>query len=196
MTIFDYQTEKFRREFHQLMTTSGWNTRVEHDIGDIATMIYVVDVETAFLATSGMSANATTSLRNVVETSVFTHEEICNAFGSLLADCAGSRATLSDEQRRHLGLLSALYLVRTKVYDVALKQRGSTGSFLVLRYPDVSCGEHVLRPVGLSSTSQPLTPAYIADTVQQVLAIDRMHHPSRFPTGQVIPFTPRPPVSC
>lgn len=86
-----------------------------------------------------------------------------------------------DEQENALGAGMALYACGTRTYQLAEKTTGDVSHFLILVYRKAGSLDAYLRPVVFPMDSgSPVTTEQLADTIKDVMEIDRDRHPEWF----------------
>lgn len=186
------QLENMVNEFVQF----GWEISIpthagigNNDMG--GPMIYFCDIEPNELYVVALTADAIDHVAKLSEDRKLTFDDACSALGSLLADVASGKAELTSETRGSIAVGAAMYIPHTKSYAHAQANGGlANWQFIVMRQPDASTGDYILRPFPVLS-SRPLSPLEIAEYVIEILAVDRITHPERFPSAALLQFNPK-----
>lgn len=178
-----------KKSISQAFSQAGWKIQfvTTERASQNGNCIFLCDVATGFMVVASVTIDSLASLRQQAANAPFGFNEICNALGTLLAELAAGRQALDDHAQQSLGIAASLYMMGTRTYETAMTQGQANCQFLVVRYLDASCEEHVLRPAALPASRQ-LTPSDIESLVERILSMDRQQHPERFRRAAVIPF--------
>lgn len=168
---------------------AGWKIHfaTTDDASQNGNCIYLCDIDTGYLVVVSVTKPSLSSLKQQTASAPFGFDDICNALGTLLAELAAGRQRFDHHAQQSLGVAASLYMMGTRTYELALSQAQSECQFLVVRYLDISAGEHVLRPAALP-TNRRFSPGDVEGLVERIITMDRQQHPERFPRAAIIPF--------
>ena len=184
MTVIQLQREKARRKHLRRLRQAGWRPHAPHaDIVADGTRVYVCDVDSGALF---VAALAEQGMAHALVNNTMPYEEVCNAFGGLIADLASGKIVMDDAIDRAFSCAAALYIGGTRAWR-SVRERSEHACLLVLRYFDHSQNCHILRPTTLVHVGE-ISPQALEHYVQLVLDTDRHNHPARFAGASVVPF--------
>jgi hypothetical protein len=188
MLIPSLDNARFNRGFITAFRKSGW------DLADISSAhklggptVYICDVESGGLVVFSAFDRILEQAKSDFQKEGVTFEDICNGFGTLIADFFKQEKQLSEEERQTLGLAALLYISETKSYRYFMDNDITPVQLLILRYKDASNGESLLRPNPIVE-SGPISPVQVEQIATVVLNEDRKNHPHRFSRTSVLPF--------
>lgn len=188
MPISSLENARFNRGFITSFRKSGW------DLADISSAhkiggptVYICDVESGGLVVFSVFDRILEQAKFDFQKEGVTFEDICNGFGTLIADLFKREKQFSEAERQTLGLAALLYISETKSYSYFKENNISPVQLLILRYKDASNGEALLRPNPIVENG-PISPDKVEQIASVVLHQDRINHPHRFSRANVLPF--------
>lgn len=188
--VADFSHAQARRDLTAALQRDGWNIDVLEDPGAGGPNIFLVDAETGYVQLCQPPADGLTQLlarwqrrRGKI------WDAVCDALGTLLGELA-RQTTWSKTDLADAAKLACLYTAGTQIYARLIDAQVPTGTVLVIRFQHANPGEYWLRPAALFRTDV-LSPQEVLAAAQDVLALDRVRHPERFPRAPVITRTPR-----
>lgn len=151
-------------------------------------VIYLADHESGQLYAVAIVEQGIPRIGKTAAEAGFSHRDAVDGLNAFFHSVTDGRLNVDDESRSLLAMLAAVYVSGTRSYQQALTLNLPSLQFLVIRYRDhgAAPGTFLLRPVAMNRSLA--NPDEVVDIVNQVLAIDRVHHPSRFPGGKILPF--------
>lgn len=179
------------RELSERYTRAGWirGQDLHWDEPIAGTLIYFCDVDANELIALELVKGAIERLVDGAEARLPVNQ-VVSAFTTLFGEIASGALPFDSAARNMLAAAAALYLVNSQPYRVARAQKPPFAQFLMVRYPDVSRGDHLLRVLPLMGTAK-LDPLSVSDLVNHLLRIDRESHPERFAPDVIVEFKPR-----
>mgnify|MGYP001571770056 FL=1 len=179
-----------RKKLVETFDKAGWD--ISRPIGELHSpmggpTIYIGDVSSGRLYVVTLVVNGVELLQNQLRKSGLSYQDICDALGSLVSDLSTDKVPFNLETQSALVSGAVLYIAGTKSYEISTSSKMPNPQFIVLRYMDYSTGDHLLRPLPISSPD-PLTPAEVEEYGNLILDMDRKNHPGRFKSAKVLPF--------
>ena len=150
-------------------------------------VIYFCDVESSKLYVVGAIKNAVEILEGEMNQAAYSYEDVCNAVGSLIGDVSTGKWRLDDDVQNMFATGAVMYIAGTQSYAYMKNEGLPNAHFIVLRYLNYADNCHMLRPNPLVTT-EILTPEEIERHANMILEMDKMNHPKRFKSAQIIPF--------
>ena len=188
MGIYDLNNERKKRALINDFMKAGWGLAPPKD-GSMSggPVIYFCDIESSKLYVVGTIKNAVEVLEGEMNQAAYSYEDVCNAVGSLIGDVSSGKCMLDDEVQNMLATGAVMYIAGTQSYAYMKNEGRPNAHFIVLRYLNHAEDCHMLRPNPLTTTVI-LTPGEIEKHANMILEMDKMNHPERFKSAQIIPF--------
>jgi hypothetical protein len=188
MGITDLNNERNKRALVNDFMKAGWGLALPKD-GSMTggPVIYFCDIESAKLYVVGTIKNAVEILEGEMNQAAYSYEDVCNAVGSLIGDVSCGAWKLDDEVQNMFATGAVMYIAGTQSYAYMKNEGQPNAHFIVLRYLNHADNCHILRPNPLTTTAI-LTPEEIERHANMILEMDKMNHPGRFKSAQIIPF--------
>ncbi|MET0660745.1 MAG: hypothetical protein ABW110_21585 [Steroidobacteraceae bacterium] len=179
------------RELSERYARAGWTRSqdVHWDRPIVGALIYFCDVDSNELIALELVKGAIERLIDSDEARLPVNQ-VMSAFSTLLGEITSGARPFDPAARNMLSAAAALYLINSQSYRIARAQKPPLTQFLVVRYSDVSRGDHVLRVLPLMGAAG-LDPLGVSDLVNHLLHIDRDGHPERFAPDIIVEFKPR-----
>ena len=188
MGITDLNNERDKRALVNDFMKAGWGLALPKD-GSMTggPVIYFCDIESSKLYIVGTIKNAVDILKGEMNQAAYSYDDVCNAVGSLIGDVSSGAWKLDDEVQNMFATGAVMYIAGTQSYAYMKKEGQPNAHFIVLRYLNHADNCYMLRPNPLATTAL-LTPEEVERHANIILEMDKMNHPGRFKSAQIIPF--------
>jgi len=179
------------RDLSERFGASGWLRAQPLQVDEAieGALVYYCDMDSNELIALELLKGAIDRLSGTVEARL-PPQHVTSALSTLLGEVASGALPFNSAARNMLAAGTALYLVNSQPYRIAQSQKPPFVQFLVVRYPDMSRRDHVLRVLPLMGNAM-LDPLTVSDLANHLLNIDRTSHPERFPPDVIVEFKPR-----
>lgn len=179
------------RELSERYARTGWarEQTLHADDPFAGTALYFCDIDSNELIALELVKGGIERLDGAAEARLPINQ-VASALSTLLGEIASGALPFDRSYRNMLAAGTALYLINSQPYRIAQSQKPPFAQFLVVRYPDTSRGDHVLRVLPLMGSTM-LDPLTVSDLANHLLNIDRTSHPERFAPDVIVEFKPR-----
>jgi len=191
--LTDLQKARKISEASQKLAEYGWFMPAGYRLEAPPTgpIIYLCDLEHGALFLEAAVDDGIARVAQHAAQIGVSYEDGVDALTATLEKVSKHPTRMDQDTRYKLAFLAVLYVSGTQSLLTATKLGFPNPQFIVIKHRDAAHqGDFILRPFPVNHDG-PMTPEMVAHLVNQVLAIDRVNHPERFPRATVIEFHPR-----
>ncbi len=150
-------------------------------------VIYLCDVASGRVLVLPTAAGALLNLSEQADVSEADYLNIRVALQMLLQDLLDATGGIHPDTRRGVIFGAAFCITETRGFHIT-RHHGSDVQHLLLRYADVTSGEHLLTPMPMFK-AHPVSTADLEATATHVLLSEHLNFPERFAGGKPLGFT-------